>query len=166
MQVITSPPMVPQTGLGIAPLVIAAIPIIAGGVTKMAEWLAGGCGNTCVEATSIVNQAEQVLAANQEAFAAGQISKAQAVQQFQDVWNYVRQSCASIPGDAGTNCIADRQRGGKWDWFAMHLDPIVNAPDNTAGTSTVDSLSGASYGFPTVLLIGGALILVGVMISK
>jgi hypothetical protein len=29
-------------------------------------------------------------------------------------------------GDAGARCISDRQRGGKWDWFAYYRDPIAN----------------------------------------
>ena len=49
-------------------------------------------------------------------------------------------------GDAGARCISDRQRGGKWDWFAYYRDPI--ASDGTV----VDDSVGANLYSPSSVL--------------
>ena len=90
-------------------------------------------------------------------------------------------------GSAGINCIKDRQRGGKYDFFAMFYDPIATdpapaanalaaaqaaaaAPATTAASSAnpidsaVSSITASTGLSPMVLgllLIGGALLMVG-----
>ncbi len=55
--------------------------------------------------------------------------QAVALQNFLTGWNQVLQLCGNPQlGSAGTNCIADRQQGGKWDWWQYYYFPIKNDP--------------------------------------
>ena len=90
-----------------------------------------------------------------------------AVTAWYQLWDKLTQLCGDPNlGDAGRNCIKDRQRGGKWDWFAMHLDPIINTPLSDSGTLTgeVSSMFGGSN--MGLLLVGGALLVVAAMSGK
>jgi len=124
-----------------------------------------GCGQSCIQASNIANQIEDVMKQNLAAYRAGQISGNVAISNFDQLFAQLRQSCLPIPGDAGKNCIGDRERGGKWDWYSYYRDPI--SPDPPAPDSVVNSVLGGSVGgINTGLLIGGALILVGLAVSK
>lgn len=144
--------------LAAAPLAGPTMPFVAaaGALIALAGTIAGalhigeGCGPTCVQATSIVNQAEPILKQNVAAFQAGQISRTDALNLFNQIWTAVEQSCGAIPGAAGQNCIGDRQRGGKWDWFSYYYDPIANSPDNQLGISQAsNSASGIANSLVT-----------------
>lgn len=87
-----------------------------------------------------------------------------AVTAWYQLWNQLTQLCGDPNlGSAGQNCIADRQRGGKWDWFAMHLDPILNTPLTDSGTVTGDVTS--IFSSSGMLIVGGLLIAVAVFSS-
>jgi hypothetical protein len=48
---------------------------------------------------------------------------------FNRAWAGVIQFCSSIQlGSAGVNCVKDRQRGGRYDWWSYFYDPIANDP--------------------------------------
>lgn len=86
-----------------------------------------------------------------------------AVTAWYQLWNKLVQLCSDGSlGNAGQNCIKDRQRGGKWDWFAMHLDPIMNTPLSDSGTvaGAVTGMFGSSTG---LLMLGGMLLVVGLV---
>jgi len=100
-----------------------------------------------IATTQIVNQAEpllhqnvvawQSLPANQKTVA----NQTYALANFTDIWNTVVKSCSTGQfGTAGQNCVGDRQRGGKWDWFAMYYDPIANDPNVIPDTISNSSL--------------------------
>ena len=163
--------------LAAAPLSGPAAPFLAaaGALTK----LIGGLFHpdmTKVEATNIVNRIEaeymkpnlaawQALPANHKT----QSAQAAAENLFNQAWNMVIQACSQASlGQAGINCIGDRSRGGKVDWFGYYLDPIVNDPNVIPDSSPLSSgsfldsiTSGSSTGggIPTPLLIGAALLL-------
>lgn len=123
-------------------------------------------------ATEVVNQVEaDVMKPNVEAWESlpaaekTQANQAAAEQNFNNGWNYVLQSCNNPQlGSAGQNCIGDRQRGGKFDWFAAYFDPIANDP-NVQANPVSSFLGGGSFniaGIPLlpIALIGGLLLAV------
>jgi hypothetical protein len=124
-----------ESGAMLVPVVgpfVAAAAAIAG-----AFGLGKGCGATCTESTQVVNQIEPILkqnlaAAQQQATANGGCLTAAEqtvlIQNFQSLWQEVLTGCGQIPAPGGTQCIADRQPGGKFDWTAAYLTPIQNMP--------------------------------------
>ncbi len=102
-----------------------------------------------------------------------------ALANFMAGWNQVLQLCGNPAlGSAGVNCIADRQRGGKYSWFGYYYDPIANDPQvipdpvastvtgpvtgavDSIGTSISTALGGISPVWIGVGLIAAALLLV------
>ena len=144
------------SAVGVAvPLVGAAI----AGVTLLVTALIknSGCGVTCVETSQWANQAETVLNQNLQAYLGLPCPRSQSSQQaaeanFNNIWNQLVASCSqSGTGNAGVRCISDRQRGGKFDWFAGYYDPIANdtcvvsdAAFQAAAASTADITTSVS----------------------
>jgi len=128
--------------------------------------LNSGCGQTCVEASEWANQAEPLLLQNINAYFAqpaprSASSQQAAIQNFTNVWNTLVSQCSQAgTGQAGVNCIADRQSGACkwkqtatssllayvpygepnvgqcWNWWSGYHDPIANDPDVTADESS------------------------------
>lgn len=163
-------------GIGAAagPIGIAVGALIAAGAAIASALKVGqGCGETCIAATQIVNEAEPILKANLDAYEHGQIDSATAQANFNNGWNAVIQACGKITGDAGTNCIGDRQSGACkwkatskpytsspdvgacWNWFNGYYDPLSKPADFAPVQST--SVLGSSIGglSGTTLLILG-----------
>ena len=74
-----------------------------------------------------------------------------ALNTFTQAWNQIVQLCSNPQlGSAGTNCLKDRQRGGKWDWFAYYYDPIAKdpqvIPDPVIGSTDSGSVAGSVSG--------------------
>src|SRR5574337_2149527 len=115
-----------------------AAPVVAagGGLVDLFGTVFGGLFNpdtNKIDTSNIVNQVEPYLQANlqqwknlppdQKTTSAQQ----QALATFDYWWGQVVANCESGKyGSAGTNCVTDRQRGGKFDWFAAYRDPIAN----------------------------------------
>lgn len=143
-----------------APFVLAAASLI-GPIASMFK----GCGATCTQATTIANNAEDAANKLLDQWNAVPV-KYKSIQQAYlaaqaDVWNYISGSCQKIGGQGGSQCIADRQRGGKFDFFAHYVDPVANetdiVPDPPSATSGGTSLlSGTVAGLPMPLILGGA----------
>jgi hypothetical protein len=113
-------------------------PISAGisvGIMAFTAWLNRRGPQQKVASTSIVNELEPVLKENLDAYLAGPRTKsAQALHlaQFDMAWSYLKsqEGCGNPElGKPGQNCIADRSRGGQWDWASYYRDPIANDPD-------------------------------------
>ena len=170
----------------VVPIAGAAL-AVAGAIADIVSLFGPNPNNTY--ATEVVNQVEadvmkpnilgwQALPNSEKTLA----NQAAFEQNFQSGWNYVLSACNNPAlGSAGINCIGDRQRGGKWDWFAMYLDPIQNDPNpainaaaaasaaSTTSTgnvvdSTVASITSATGLSPLMIglaLIVGAFVLVG-----
>lgn len=63
-------------------------------------------------------------------------AQAFALEVFSQGWNQIVQLCSNAQlGSAGTNCLRDRQRGGKWDWFGYYYDPIAKDPQVAANVA-------------------------------
>lgn len=102
---------------------LAAIPIagpIAAAIAGIGVLLANvfaGCGNTCVEATDLANQAEPILLQNLQTYMSAPVHyaslQAAALNNFTLTWNALVQACGNPAlSSAGANCIGDRQEGG------------------------------------------------------
>ena len=137
-----------------APLTGPAAPFVAaaGAIMAFVANFTQGCGNTCIAATRIVNELEPYLKKNVADYLAIPTPRPSSAQQaalavFDQVWSTVVTQCSNGSlGDAGARCISDRQRGGKWDWFAYYRDPI--ASDGTV----VDDSVGANLYSPSSVL--------------
>jgi hypothetical protein len=86
------------------------------GVGQLLVGVFKGCGQTCVEATAIVNQVEPILQQNLAAYLAAPVHteslQAAAINNFQTAWNAVLANCNNPSlGSAGQNCISERQQG-------------------------------------------------------
>jgi hypothetical protein len=98
---------IPIVGVAIAALV--AVGIALANVFK-------GCGQTCVQATSIANQCDTILAQNVNAYTSSPIRyasmQAAALNTFDTTWTALQQACGNAAlAAAGQRCITDRQRG-------------------------------------------------------
>lgn len=147
--------------IGIGASFIPLIGPIVGGIALAisALGIGNGCGPTCTASTSIVNDIEPYMKQNVQAAAdqaqanGGCLTSAEVqvlIKNFNDLWNYVTSNCQKVGGVGGSQCISDRQRGGKWDWFSYYLDPI-NAYPVCSGVSGESLVSGS---FPWLLVAG------------
>lgn len=165
----------------------AAIPV-AGAIIAAGAALASfigylvansGCGQTCIVSSDEANKIEPLLQQNLNAYLSSPRTaqdQAAALQNFDAAWGALVQFCSNPQlGDAGKNCIADRQSGSCkwrddsgacWNWFTGYRDPIANDVVNPspvgsgAVTDLLSNLSGSIAGISPVLLIGGGLILI------
>ena len=118
----------------------AAAAVIA--LTSLFTNLFSGCGQTCIQATHVVDTVEaqylKPLRAQWDALPPS--SKTQSVQKaylqvFDYAWSMVLQGCGDPAlGDAGRRCISERQAGGTvpgtgGNWFIWYRDPIANDPN-------------------------------------
>ena len=156
--------------LAAVPVIGAAIAAISIGIELI---LNSGCGQTCIVTSNWANQAEQLLQQNITAYfqlptPRSQSQQAAALANFDQVWNYLKTQCSSPSlGQAGVNCIADRQSGAChwtqpassvppwgtppagacWNWFNGYRDPIANDspivadPVQTAATTAAGTVS-------------------------
>ena len=82
--------------------------------------------------TDLTNSLEPLLAANRDSYLSGPHTVARqqaALLYFDQQWAWLKssQACGSRAlGSAGTACIADRSRGGRWQWETYYRDPIAN----------------------------------------
>ncbi len=158
--------------LGMAPSL--AIPLIgaaiAGITLAVVAILNSGCGQTCIVTSNWANQASDLLEQNIKAYFAlptprSVEAKAQALANFDNIWNYLSQQCGNPSlGTAGQNCIMDRMAGAChwhqtgqpefpgqpemgqcWNWFNSFRDPIAADPA-VITQATVD---------PSSILTGG-----------
>jgi hypothetical protein len=126
----------------------------------------GGGGSARKTAVHIVNYFEPVFADNRDRFRAGMLSASEAEQNFQSLWRDMTSRLAQLGGE-GQRAIADRQPGGKFDWWAAYgrfptggFTPLTPSPQPTfPGDPTftqppiVTQQQGLSVG--GLLLLGG-----------
>jgi hypothetical protein len=167
----TPPQILNAVGSGL--FTAAAIPspaspflVAAGALVELGGIISGmfgGCGQTCVMATNIVNQAEPILRQNLDAYMASPrttADQAQALANFDKVWSAVVNACSSPQlSSAGQRCVTDRQAGACiwkndgqggpagsgdvcWNWFVGYRDPIASDTPTDAGT-IAGAVSGA-----------------------
>lgn len=128
----------------------AAVPVIGAavaGVTLGLQMILNRKGpQQKVASTKIVDELEPLLKNNVAAYQSGphtRSSQAAALKNFDDAWAYLTsaEACGNPQlGNPGKNCITDRSRGGRWDWFAYYRDPIEQDPD-VKDDAVADSIS-------------------------
>jgi hypothetical protein len=102
--------------------VLAGIPVagpIAAAIAAVGVLLANvfsGCGQTCVQASNLANQAEPLLLQNLQTYLSAPVRyasmQAAALNNFALTWNALTQACSNPAlGSAGQACISDRQAG-------------------------------------------------------
>lgn len=159
------------TAIGLSAQAVPIVGNIVGGIALAigALGIGNGCGASCTASTAVVNQIEpymqqNIAAAQQQASANGgcltSAEIATLTDNFNQLWNYVVQNCQKVGGAGGSQCVADRQRGGKWDWFNYYLDPINSYPVCSASAGFVSSIG---LGSMSPLVIGG-IALIGLLI--
>ena len=117
--------------------------------------LFGGCGDTCVEATNIANQAAAIIdqAYNQYMSAPVHYRSMQIayLQLFDGTWNAMAKACDNPAlGAAGQRCITDRQAGscayktspGGWKQSSDGSWTYVEPGPNGSGTACWNSFIG------------------------
>lgn len=84
--------------------------------------------------TQIVNELEQQLQANLDAYLAGPRTferQLVALDNFDRAWAWLKsaEACGNSElGNPGRRCVSDRERGGPWPWEVYYRDPIANDP--------------------------------------
>jgi hypothetical protein len=69
---------------------------------------------------------------------------------FSQGWAQIVQLCSNAQlGSAGINCLKDRQRGGKYDWFVYFYDPIAKDPQVAANVAAAQAAAQAAANTPT-----------------
>jgi len=158
----------------------AAIPVvgavIAGVTIGLMALFARKGPKQKVATTEIVDKVEPLLKQNRDGYLTGPrtvTAQQQAINNFHAGWQFVVDHC-NIPemGDPGQRCTSERSRGGKWDWFAYYLDPILNdtpnpdpviSPEIQAGIDNFNhvvdgAVSGLGLGSGGLLVAGGVLL--------
>lgn len=154
---------------------------VAQGVSLGVSWLFGRqAGQQKRSATAVVEEAARLLNDNLDLFENGEITRDEALTNFDLVWGQVVNNCGPL-GAAGQRCISERQAGssaqcyilgqqGSCDFFARFRDPIVNAPAAASGVvadvegggswagSSAPSASAGGLVLPAALILGGLLI--------
>lgn len=147
-----------------APIVIAVGALIdIGAAIASALHIGEGCGQTCVQATSVVNSAEPTFQANLTGYEQGVIDQTTALNNFNGMWLAIQQSCGAIPGAAGQNCVGDRQQGACkwkqtanpqypgqpamgqcWNWWNAYHDPLTLPSQVPFGGGTSTTTTGTT----------------------
>lgn len=162
------------TGLTVGAIIGGPVGAAVGGAIGIVSSLIGSLfsggvgGQQKIASTNIVNQVEPLLKQNLAAYLASSRTSADqeaALANFDAAWSGVVQQCGNPQlGQAGVNCIADRERGATsgYDWFALYRDPIADDPNvqpSIAGSLLSAAGGGASLG---PLLLFGVLIALAV----
>jgi len=153
---------------------VLAITALSGTISK----LINGCGQSCVQATQIVNEADtyvqQMAAAYWQAPVRTVSFRDWTLEQMDAVFNQVRELCGRIGGDAGTNCVKERLTRGypsPWcapaglpigpqcgGWYDVTYDPIMHDPGVQPDPGPMALLSsGLPGGYGTMFIAGAAL---------
>jgi hypothetical protein len=84
-------------------------------------------------AVAITNAYEQSFRQNLEAYRLGQITQDQALNNFDTLWRNYENDLTQCGTDEKNRALADRQRGGKFDWFKAYRDPIARGGNGGGG---------------------------------
>lgn len=84
-------------------------------------------GRQKLQTSEWADEAEGLLKQNLEGYMAARTAanQAQALANFDQVWGELYALCSDpAMAAAGERCVTERDRGGRWDWFALYRDPI------------------------------------------
>jgi hypothetical protein len=152
---------------------VALAGLAVAGLSNLFASVFSGCGQTCVEATHVVDQVErQYMVPNLQQYLALPVrtkaAQDAALQVFDYAWQMVLQGCGDPNlGDAGRRCISERGPSGSipghpgMNWFTLYRDPIANdpgvVPNPTPASLVGDAGSGllAALGVNPQTSVGG-----------
>jgi hypothetical protein len=131
-----------STGGSLATISLPSETIQLAGITLHfpgGTWGIGGSSGSSARdiAVSISNQIEQAMKQNLAAYQSGQISRDDALNNFDQLWTKYLQYLDAAGPTEKARAVADRQRGGKFDWFAAYRDPISGTPSQGGGGSLI-----------------------------
>lgn len=163
--------------IGIGAQAVPIVGTIIGGVALAisALGIGNGCGETCTASTAVVNQIEPLMQQNLSAAQAQAASNggcltsaevATATSTWQTLWNYVVGNCQKVGGAGGSQCIADRSPGGKYDWTAYYLTPIQQIPVCSTSSSVIDETASTIGISSSDLFLFGGLALLGLFLFE
>jgi hypothetical protein len=146
--------------------------LVAAGLTHVFGQLFSGCGQSCIEATRIVDEIgpylEQLKNEYVNATVRTPAMQKQALEIFDSTWAKLVELCSDPSlGDAGRRCISERQRGGSapWcptgtgcDYFTLYRDPIANTPPNAADPMTLETVAAKMTSGSGLLFLALALV--------
>ena len=104
----------------------------------------GGGGTARERAVQLVNTSEYTLQQNILDLNQGRISRSEAIAAFDNEWRRLTGLLQEL-GAEGQRAIADRQRGGKFDWFAAYR-PQESGTGAGTGTGLPDIFGGGGTG--------------------
>lgn len=139
-----------------------------------------GCGVTCQQTTDIANKVEAAAVQIMDQYWAQPVRTVSmrdgAVAALQELYQYLIQNCQAVGGRGGSQCVADRQPGGKYDFQAQQIAPIQHdsavVPDPvppSVASNLLSSLapSGSVFGIPaSKLVLPGLLLLAAVALPS
>lgn len=143
---------------------ISAIASLIGPIASLFK----GCGATCTQTTQIANSVESATTQITNHYWAQPVRtvamQQAAIAALQQLYSYLIQNCQKIGGRGGSQCVADRQPGGKYDYQAQQIAPIQNdtavVPDPVVPGALSSIVSGLGLGsLPMPLILGGGLVL-------
>jgi hypothetical protein len=177
-----APAVAAALGIGASLAVPIVGAVFAGVLFGVEAILNSGCGQTCIQTSQWANQAEPLLRQNCDTyFGLPQRTKADqasALNVFDAVWAGLTQRCGQPGmGDAGKNCIADRQAGACkwkatadspwpggpkagecWNWFNAYRDVIANdrgvVSDLQGAANQIAQLGGGGSLLPLLAIAG------------
>lgn len=95
----------------------------------------GGGGMARDRAVALVNSAETILQRNYQEYRDSRMSADETAARFDAVWTSLVQQLQAL-GSEGQRAIADRQQGGKYDWFSYYRPGGVPITAGTPSTGT------------------------------
>ena len=157
-------------GTTIAPFIPFVGPVLALGAVIFSIFHNSKSAQEKVQTTQVVNQIEPYMKQNVAAWQASDKScsnQQAALANFDTLWQQVVTQCGQVGDDPGKNCVSDRTRGGKWDWYSYYRDPIANdscsnvtnAASVVNGASDLVGVIGNATGLSTTEIVIGAVVL-------
>ena len=143
-------PLPQQMGdLGVVQLAALAVSGAIAGVQLAMQLLRNRRGpQQKLRASQFADEAERLLQQNLHAFQLAPqtlVNQRAALETFDGAWDELRSLCSDPDlGDPGRRCVSERDRGGRWDWFALYREPIAQAPL----MATPEPLPAAAPGLP------------------
>jgi hypothetical protein len=126
----------------ISKTILAIGAALTGVITKMLA----GCGQSCIDASNYVNEAEQYFVQNVAAYTSSpvrtQSMQTQALANFDTAYAALVAKCQQIGGQGGVNCIKDRQSGAckwkasPWTWAQTSGGGYAYTPAGAAGSGS------------------------------
>ena len=182
-----APAVAAALGIGASLAVPIVGAVFAGVLFGVEAILNSGCGQTCVQTSEWANQAEPLLRQNCNTYFGLAVrtksDQKSALNVFDAVWAGLVQRCGQPGmGDAGKNCIGDRQAGACkwhatadspwpggpkqgecWNWFNAYRDVIANdsgvVSDASGAVTSIEALGGGGSLLPLLAIAG--LVLLG-----